>query len=347
MQENRKLTAIGGLKALALLYVYWWHCPLPKPSVSIGGSMCTFLFVASGFLVAYNWLSSPTRITPGACIRYVGRKFLTAWPLHIVLFAVCALMFYREHDWLVVGANVFMLQSWSADPGWFFSYNGVSWFLSSLMFCYAVSLPVVAIVRWRPASFFVLALSVLAHWGLATAVEGQWFPFAVCLHVFPVFRALQFCIGLSACGVVLGFVGDGRKARCCTCALELAALTVFLVITWLIKDINSVVFPLVFSLVLAVFIVEGGVVSRILSVRPIQLLATCQFEFFLIHQVVIRMFSYFFHTWIMDQLAQGHVIVCTSYILFEAFVALGLSVLWHFLFTRRFNVAVGRLFKAR
>lgn len=349
--KEPRLGAIAAVKFVALLFLYWWHCPLPKPGVGLGGTMSTFLFVASGFLVAYNYLNRDFVVSPAGCLRYGLCKFLTVWPLHLVLFAVCA---YFLNGNLLASAtgrdialkNVFLLQAWFPRREYAFSFNGVSWFLSALLPCYLLALPLVAFCRCRlQATVAFLTFSALYVWLVFCVRTGDW-PTPVIMQTYPVYRMLQFGIGLSGCGALRDAAELLRHRGKAAGVFECVGLTLFLGSSWWIGDIHSLLFPLLFLGVLMVFSSNSGLVSRVLSVRPVQVVVSCQFEFFLIHQVVIRMFSHFFHRWIMAQLHAGRHAICVAYILTEAVLAVALSLAWHSLFaksTKRVADKISRL----
>lgn len=334
-----RLDSVAVIKFLALAGIYWWHCPLPKPHVGLGGTMCTFLFVAAGFLVAYNYLDRNESWSWPSCVRYLIYKFLLAWPLHAVMFAVCAVflcgrVFSSPQGWLIALSNLLMLHAWVPRAEFFFSFNGATWFLSALLPCYLLALPVVAVCRRRLQAVAIFVACCVLYCGFVSASRGGLLPFAVVLHVSPVSRFLQFCIGISGCAMCLDLVDRIREQCGLVNILETLAFVLFLGISWWIRDIYSVLFPVAFMCILAVFSMNAGWISWLAGWKPLQTLASCQFEFFVIHQVVIRMFSHFFHDWIRVHLRAGHNLICISYILTEAVLAVALSLVWHFSFAK-------------
>lgn len=51
---HERIGSFVGLKAIALILVFMWHSKVPRPEMDIGARACEFLFLCSGFLVAWN-----------------------------------------------------------------------------------------------------------------------------------------------------------------------------------------------------------------------------------------------------------------------------------------------------
>lgn len=52
----KKIESFNSLKAIMLLILFYWHSPIPRYGLGdLGARTCEFLFVISGFCVAYNW----------------------------------------------------------------------------------------------------------------------------------------------------------------------------------------------------------------------------------------------------------------------------------------------------
>lgn len=330
---KNRLTAIDGLKFLAVLLIYWWHCPLPKPEAELGGRMCAFLFLASGFLVARTYRERMDMPLLRKWWRYALYKFLAVWPLHFLMFLVCAWyweagQFSSTPGWRIALANLLLLQAWVPDPAWFFSFNGVSWFLSVLMFCYLLSFPVLTLCKRTGPAFVAFAACVFLSWTVERAIlSGVCLPLD--LHVSPLVRSLQFFTGMSAYCVISGSPRRPVRRKWSRSVLEVVALSACAGMVFAMRSCPMAVFCLFFAFILVVFMPGDGCVSRLLSSRPLRFASSWQFEFFMIHQVVIRVFSHYCHDWIRVHLHAGHHAVCIAYISGEFILCCLLAWGWH------------------
>ena len=170
MDKPKKINSLTVLKFVAMMLIVWWHIGKPSHLIDLGARACEFLFVASGFLVGYNYFHRGMPNSISFCFTYTYNKLKKFWPLHILCLIAIIILNYRTY---ILGftiqqvptllANFFLLQAWSPDVGGVaFSYNGLSWFLSALIFCYLISpLLITAIKKKRVA--FPLFIGKISH----------------------------------------------------------------------------------------------------------------------------------------------------------------------------------------
>lgn len=73
---------------------------------------------------------------------YMCNKISSMLPLQWLSVILAVIVLHLSVNWDII-PHLLLLQSYIPEKGFeFFNYNGVAWFLSSLMFCYALS-PVV------------------------------------------------------------------------------------------------------------------------------------------------------------------------------------------------------------
>ena len=95
-----------------------------------------FFFMLSGFVCSLGY---GHRLREGT-FNYAGfiwKRFMKLYPLHLLCLLFYLVVSHSPLD-LKVLLNILLLQSWVPDADWYFSCNSVSWFLSSLLFCYLV-----------------------------------------------------------------------------------------------------------------------------------------------------------------------------------------------------------------
>lgn len=101
------------LKALSLAY-------------SMLETQCLFFYVLSGFILTYNYYSMTDYKS------YLVARIARVWPLHLtMLIVVIFALNYDVGNLSVLLANALAIQSWFPYSNYFYSYNAVSWSIST------------------------------------------------------------------------------------------------------------------------------------------------------------------------------------------------------------------------
>jgi peptidoglycan/LPS O-acetylase OafA/YrhL len=206
------------------------------------------------------------------------RRLRKIYPLHLLCLLFFLVVSRSDFD-LAVLLNALLLQSWVPDPNYYFSCNSVSWFLSSLLFCYLV-FPLAC----RRMSVW-LTLVVFSACSLAYLVVPAEKVNAI-LYVHPLVRFVDFYIGMLLCR---WFERGYRvpQAGWLECLLIVCLVTALAVYPWMdVKFRNAPLYWLVLIPLVFVFAKGEGRVSAWLSTRPMQLLASLSMPFYMIHQML-------------------------------------------------------------
>lgn len=319
------LGALTSLRFFAAFSVLLYHVPYVLPAASTqqlfpaGGSLgVSFFFVLSGFILAYAHRAEQ----PLGVGRFYAKRFARIYPMHLLTFVVLTVVFF--HGWgnsitdrVNSGvANVTLLQAWFIGDVYHLGYNAVSWSLSVEAFFYAM-FPLLR--RPKVAAAWIgghsIVLGMLPLHGVAVDPSFAYFN--------PLARTLEFCMGILTFAIVSQnnrrfFMGDTATAL----ALALAATT-SLTYTQLPVGLQFAWTGLGFAAVIAVFSVPGGgMLPRILSVRPLTLLGEASFALYMIHHMLFRILQDAMggglHGWPLLATATAIVLVC-SIILHLAF----------------------------
>ena len=281
----KKIESFNSLKAIMLLILFYWHSPIPRYGLGdLGARTCEFLFVISGFCVAYNWEEKNIPDSFSFAMKYAKEKLYEFWPAHVVGI-ILALAFLGENEYNSLSGskllvNVLMLQTWSNDPNIYFSYNGVSWFLSCLLFCYFCAPAFNAIVKTK------IEIKMLVVCLLRAFLEVNNI-FCLSIHTNPVIRALEFLIGLMGFKILKKYCIKIRIEKWIATFIELGALF-FWVGSWWNGNGFRFLFVIESLILICVFFYERGYVCCILKKCGIlKALNKIQFEFYLFHVVVI------------------------------------------------------------
>lgn len=311
--NNKRISSLDGLKAIMLFSIFCWHTPpnpaspLGEPAADLGARACEVLFVAAGFLVAYRHYDSFTSANLRQSWNYVSGKFVKIWPLHFITFLIIAVylaksdpqaFFNLSTAWKAV-VNLCLLQAWSTDP---FSFNAVSWFVSALMFCYFMSQLLMTVLK---KSRYVIAATFAGCAALRIVLElligNEVWIFSDVFHVSPIIRCMEFFMGMLMvpayneikraidCRPAGDNASQSVKIKVGATAAELLVSIGYIYVMYRMEGIwIRGYFVLAACVLVFIYALNSGVLSRVLSLRMFTMFAVIQMEFYLFHQVVIR-----------------------------------------------------------
>ena len=289
-KKPKRIDSLTGLKAIAMLSLFWWHSPIPNPPTDLGARACEILFVASGFLVGYNYFYKEMSCSWTTSIDYCAKKLAQFWPLHVITLIPMIYLNYLNEGFLnarkirLIFVDAFLLQAWSSDPNVYFSYSGIAWFLSALIFCYFMSPLLLRYAKKVKQSvlLFIIVAFIRVAFEYLEKVVPVW---GISIHTSPIIRCMEFFIGML---MVPLFIRTSDKIRSTSAGFGLfsiietavMALTVFLMV-----KMNGVwmrgIFVLLYCLTVFIISLDQGIVSKILSSYPFALFGSIQFEFYL------------------------------------------------------------------
>jgi peptidoglycan/LPS O-acetylase OafA/YrhL len=237
-------------------------------------------------------------------------------------------VFGAKDGWLVALCNVFLLQSAVPVPAYYFSFNMVSWSISTELFFYAAfplllsglnrnwHLKLAALFLLGGVSAYMLDLSGVNYYS-----PDQWAVFSGhgLAYISPLFRVQEFFMGMLLFKVfdyIKGWKGFGF-ALCTVLEVLCVASVVFFT-----QDIVEVVRALsgsgnnasgefwshcatglFFGVVVVCFAINKGLISKILKQRLFVVLGEISFSLYLIHQIIFRF--YMAHKPMFESLPKG------------------------------------------
>lgn len=222
-----KINSLQSLRAFAFIVVLLSHCDFPLLQGSLGVSI---FFILSGFCLAINYIPKVDTLpsTFVGCVRFGIGRIKKLYILHILMTLVKIFflwgMPHTARDYFALVLHICLLQSLVPFPSVYYSYNSVSWFLSSYMIVCMVAPIVLRFVNIIKTErklicisatilFCILILSTITPSIAATlnTTTVEYFTY----H-FPFFRILDFSLGILLGKYYLIFEKESKTLTCTT-----------------------------------------------------------------------------------------------------------------------------------
>lgn len=276
-------TSIQGLRIIFVMMIFMSHFAYGDFTAFDAGGDCgvAFFFLLSGFLLTMGY---GERLENGTFrySAYLRRRLQKIYPLHL-LCLLCYILLFRPVLDIRLPFNALLLQSWVPFRGYYFSYNGVSWFLSSLL-CSYLLFPI--LYRWS----YGWRLIVVAVCALMAYLLVPYDHVNSLLYVWPPMRCVDFIFGIALFRIYKRY----QPSSAPTVWLEplLVLLLVLALAAYPYMDAklrNAPVYWLVLLPFIYVFARGEGSISRFLGCRAMQWLGELSMPVFLLHPIVLRL----------------------------------------------------------
>lgn len=224
----------------------------------------------------------------------------------------------------------------------FFSYNGASWFLSALIFCYFMSPFLRKLSRDAKVSgvLFVIVFILRFVVDYVFDVNPGYINFEI--HVSPVIRCMEFFMGMLIVPLFIQINTwlEGKRTFLVFTLIEIINCTItFLAIVY--KEWYRSVFVLLFCFFILIFSFDRGAISMLLGFRPFKWFSSIQFEFYILHVALIIGLSDLYANIMPDWRIMNAVMFLTI-----LFIALIYNKFFSVLFTNCMRKIVNFIFKA-
>lgn len=301
------------LRFLAFLNVFalhsgTWGTLSSYPSWNGSVSAVSFFFMLSGMLVGYKAYGKNAEVSIKAIYSDMLRKIRKIYPLHLLTTGITVLYFgtaaalvndfsHSSGELIQLAKNLLLIQSWFPEGA--FSYNGVSWYLSTLLFLYLLNLPAVAVLHEieKKKNRKSIICCLIAVFSLATIVYNyvtySYEDVHFWQYIFPLGRIGQYLISICA-----GYLLRGLKIKCKEpdkYKLFFTAAEMFALVLWVASLYQSTetwynrqiawIFPNI--CLLAVFLMGHGWLSDFFRLKPLVFLGDISFECYLTHHIII------------------------------------------------------------
>lgn len=325
------LKSLNGIKALAVIGVIFGH-------MSFGGSwdMCArmveILFILSGFCMAYNHYQTIKKTPEKTGWEIVKSKLPKFYPVHVTTFLLQAIFVPTWASKSIGFILVFGALNLSLQQAWFqktqFMFNNVSWFLSSLIFCYFITPSLKKLCRYseEKSKLWLCFLSIL---GIRIYLEYTilHYPTYVFmdLHTNPIIQSLNYALGFIA-GIY--FTRPSQLNRCLNTqtdkwqisVLECVLIGVYASFCYSYGVELYRIFYVVLALPIIYLLGFGrGIMSRLLSIKPLMWCEKINLELFMFHSFILYYLP----------VESGNIWYYAKFWIISIMVAIGFKMIWN------------------
>ena len=317
--DQNHIHALTGIRFVAALGVFVHHI-LGKLGITffncpLGDGGVTFFFVLSGFILTYVYANRLTHL--GDLRRFYFTRWARIWPLHVVtlvIFIACFMKFQHiynhEEPTRRLIANTLLLHSWMPNYSWCFSFNSVSWSISTEAFFYLM-FPLLLLKRGGFWIKYLLATVVILIFVFSVYLLSDWIPqtgwAAVnpLVHCFPFVRLFEFMTGMAAGHLFLArpHFGTLRRSVWKDSLIELGAVGLLCAYYhWQFNYPRTVHLPqmfhvlqakigpvLFYAVIIFFFSHTRGIIGRLMGSRIMVYLGEISFAFYMVHLIVIQL----------------------------------------------------------
>ena len=318
--NNKYQKSLTSIRFFAVMFIVLHHLRIAfQPSIlsnsrfgNFGVIGVTFFLFLSGFVIVLNY-SKFSQLKES--LYFLWNRIIRIYPVHIFTFFISLIILYVWNQPIEIPMaiiNIFLVQSYSPLQKIFFSFNSVSWILSTLFFFYLIF----AIANHKPKSFIWVFLISLTSLTLSMdyieknqSANGLWL-----LYIFPPNRLLVCLGGVGSSLLFLKFQKSLKNSMGRTLATTLEIIALLSIVdfifwgnvTWLLNEmLLFMTFPFAKSLnllnkhyiasTIPVFLLlmsfgfEKGLFSRLLTKPLFVFLGELSFSIFMFHQLFFRL----------------------------------------------------------
>ena len=306
IKTGGRIKSLQGLRVLAFIGIFLSHA-IDTPS---GGWGVSIFIILSGFVMTYTYWNKVGGQDPTikSSIMLSIKKIRPLYPLHLIMLLVALIPYYfipaiqshSSHEMMRVvlklAITIPLIQTWF--PVGFEAINTVAWFLSAMLFLYAMFPWILIYLKKDKGIKKSIGSMLIAYTAQSVfAIVSMYFPLVNNAHwscyILPLFRLGDFFIG---CCLGYCFIRSDKKkiGVVGTTVLEIVFLSLGVcgMILNVVLDMKWFTFTLVYvpSSAGIIYILAGseGLLSKVLSTKAFQIAATFTPFAFLIHRQVLH-----------------------------------------------------------
>ena len=292
---NNKIEAIQSLRYLYAVLIFLHHFNFNGTinCEPLGACGVSFFLILSGFVMSFGYGEKVVSENFKAG-TFLLKRLIRIYPLHVICllsWLALSISYLSSMKHLaVIGINALLLQSWVPVRSVYFSCNAVSWCLSDLLFFYAMFPLLTKMLngRWR----WIFSTVIFAVYFLVLFIIEDEHLHAL-VYISPVFRLTDFILGMLLFKLVKCLrliLGRFKVSDLLKSSLEIGSILVTTFAMLYYHDIDTRFtlaswywIPSAIMIVVFSIFNTGGVVSRLLTLKPLVKLGEASFTFYMIH----------------------------------------------------------------
>ena len=290
---------LTSLRFIFILAIFIHHLDIYEGGGSMG---VAFFFVLSGFSLTLGY-GEKILNQDFSYKKYIKKRLFKFYPIHWLCLLISIPIVLIEGHWITPAflANVALLQTWIPISDFYFSFNSVSWYLADTVFL-ALVFPCLCRLlakrsdKWR--ALFICALILLYALTQVALYSKNVYAF---IYINPVSGIPDFIFGMMMAFIYKDLklsanyksiqrnVEDKKSIILFACFALIACLVY--VSTLLSKHQASMAFyywPFVILIIWGASLLGICTKSNILRHRILVYLGGASFEFYMLHQLIIR-----------------------------------------------------------
>lgn len=295
------ILSLEALRGLAALVVAFYHYPGASILWIPQGFMAVYLFFSlSGFVIALNYFNKIDNFK--SLISFQKKRFFRLYPVHIFVLILILLIqclkyvaielglpagqeafggfsggesWYTLRDFIL---HIFLLQA-VTDYGYYLSWNGAAWTISTEFYTYFV-FAILVLISFRKSYIFI-TLSVIY-----LIFSKEIFQFINSIFDFAIFSGqFENCILFFLSGSLMFFIYEKVKYR-----FNDYIFYILLIPCLYFKDYlsNHILFSIIILLV--ALLKKDSITNIVLNNKHLVYLGTISYSFYMIHQVVLYLY---------------------------------------------------------
>ena len=308
LNENKKysqkrreiLNYISLIKFWSMILIIRWHINEKKQhKIDYGARMCEFLFVSSGFLVGYNYYKRAMPSTYNSSCKYTYKHLRSFYPLHIINSLFCIYKYKRKFnltDYEMFIFNFLLLKVWSNKSTFAIHFNGITWFISALLFCYFLSPFLLGGIQNINNSVIIFSIVAFIRVGIEELIKkGAKNFMSFNFHHGPVIRLMEFYLGMLMIPLffkIYCFYDTIQNKfylrRCFTFIQIIFPVIIYFLMLEFNKKLARCYFVLIFCASTFLISFDYGCLSNVIKSKIFKEVMSCQMEMYLLHLSINR-----------------------------------------------------------
>lgn len=319
-----------------------------------GGTMgVEFFMMLSGFVLcaAYYTRVKEHKINYK---RFELKRLIRIYPLHLACLMAWAVVNvgFAKYDFATCVIDAILLQAWLPDPSIFYSYNIPAWYLSALLFFYALFPVLIAVAVRHPKTFYslyfiaIICYVVFLLFGV-DSLSSDMILWAT--RIFPVTRLLDFVAGVLLWHIYSAISNGNLVKRLRSSCFLIKTVVEFLpVVLYFVAVIVADGVSLAWKsqavwwlptmcciLVYSLLDKCGGLLSKLLDCKWLVAFGNASFAFYLLHVAMIGAVGRVLHFVGIDM-----------DVMWRLSLTLSLAIVASLIVTKYFDEPVGRKLKS-